>query len=140
MQVREPDDLLKPISQSIMLKGLAIALAIHAVIILGTSFGLYKDWGTVRDPETGKRLGFLTRPTTIKAAKQTAKQMAEDAARKEATALKDAERAAAAKELEARKPASRTSRDDDLDGPDSIKVPDIEPLPPKNFDINDLGI
>ena len=67
-KTKDPDDLLQGINQSIMFKGLVIATAIHAVIILGTSFSLYRDWGTY---------GFLATPSTINQAKQKARREAE---------------------------------------------------------------
>ena len=135
MPTRDPDDLLKPINQSLMLKGLAIAFAIHAVIIFGTSFSLYKDWGAY---------GFLKTPSAIKALKQEKQREADDAARIAESKRREAEREANAKTAEASKPKTpaTSSAKDDLDGPvpGVVKEPEVEPLAPKsNFDLNDIG-
>jgi len=135
MKTRDPDDLLKGINQTIMIKGLIIATAIHAVIILGTSFGLYREWGTY---------GFLAAPSTINHKKQIETRAAEEAKRKEAAAQRAAESEARAEAAATNKPArsatatqSLSSGNLDLDEP---KEPDLGTLPPvRSFSLDDIG-
>jgi len=138
-KTKDPDDLLQNINQSIMIKGLLIATAIHAVIILGTSFGLYRDWGTY---------GFLATPSTINNEKQKAKRAAEEAERQAMAAQKAAEREADAKIAATNKTSTATSvgataptsTDVDQQSTPSQNL-DNETLPPaKEFTLDGFGL
>ena len=135
MAQREPDDLLKTINQSILIKGLIVAAVIHVVVILGTSFGLYRDW----------KVYGVKSPSAIKQTKQENKREADEAERKAAAEQRAAERDAAVALAESNKatrasanvPANNPSSNvDDLTG--ATKEPEIEVLPPKNsFSLQD---
>ena len=138
MKTRDPDDLLKDINRSIMFKGLVIAFTIHAVLILGTSFGLYREWGTY---------GFLATPSTINNEKQKAKRAEEEAAR-QAAIKQRAEDAAAAQAAAAasgatKAPATPTPPQGNApsdSSPDTKEPAETPPLPPKRtFDLDDIG-
>jgi hypothetical protein len=125
MTIREPDELLSNINRSIMLKALAISLVVHAVVVLGTSFGLYRDWGTY---------GLHT-PSTIKQLKQTAAREAEAAARREAAAKKAVAEAEAAKVAATNAPAAPTAAvvpaSMTTQTPGDPEAPELAPMPPK---------
>ena len=136
-KTKDPDDLVKDVNLSMMPKGLLIAFAIHAVIIFGTSFGLYRDWWGW-NPEK-KAYGFLATPSTINHEKQKDKSAAEEAKRQAATAQREAERAANVQAAATSAPAkntaaSLTSGNDDLD----IAPKEADPLPPKKLDDLDI--
>ena len=127
----DPDNLLKDINQSIMLKGLTISVLVHAVVIFGTSFSLYKDW-----QEYGVKA-----PSYINVEKKKQKREAEEAARIAAAEARDAQRAADAAKAAESAPASSNApsasgtslRDDPL------KALESEILPPiKKFELDDF--
>ena len=151
MKTKDPDDLLKDMNHSIMIKGLIIATTIHAVIILGTSFGLYSDWNnpTYRELNNNRNL-FFAAPSTINQLKQKERRLAEEVDRAAAAAERAAEQEAKAqaaatnKTSTARQPAATSSSrsgNDDLDGPATpMRDFDKEVLPPAgSFDLNDFG-
>lgn len=137
------DDLLKNINKSILATGIIVALIIHAVIVFGTSFGLYKDWS-----EYG-----IKKPSTIKQMKKE-QQVAAEKERRDAEIKRKAEEAAitasnavpvsakaeqSAKQMETNgKPVASS---DSTDG--NVKIPEIEPLKPASTDdlsLDDMGL
>lgn len=130
---KNPDDLLTEINKSIMGKGIAIAVVVTAVVVFGTSFGLYKDWA---------KYGVKT-PSAIKAEKK-AEQVEAEKARREAEIKRKAEEAAAvasnavpatasapAKAAQAAAPAGSASEE-----AAAKKPPEVEPLPPASGEIS----
>jgi len=134
-KTKDPDDLLQDINKSIMLKGLLIATAIHAVIILGTSFGLYRDWGTY---------GFLARPSTIGREKQREQRAKVEAEQQAMADQRATERAEEAKAAAASKSPSRAATPADMDtAPQGAATSplDGEVLPPAtDFSLDGFGI
>ncbi len=141
-QNKNPDELLTGINKSILTIGIIVAIVIHAVIIFGTSFGLYKDWN---------EYGFGKKPSTIKAEKK-AKEVAAEKARREAEIQR---KAAAAAEVEKNATqvseetkktvdaAGEATADKPADGSATKTPPEIEPLPRATTDdigMDDLGI
>lgn len=137
---KNPDDLLLEINKSILGKGIAIAVILTAIVVFGTSFGLYKDWA---------KYGVKA-PSAIKAEKK-AEQVEAEKARREAEIKRKAEEAAAiasnsvpatasapAKAAATDKPAPASN----ADASSAKKPPEIEPLPPASGDISldDLGL
>ncbi len=134
-----PDDLLKNINKSILTKGIIVALIVHAAIVFGTSFGLYRDWA-----EYG-----VKKPSTIKQEKKQKQVEAEKARREEEIKRKAEEAAIAAsnaapvkataetKAAAAQSKAGEGAKGAEGDGA-AKKPPEIEPLPPASGDI-DLG-
>lgn len=122
MTNREPDELLQSISRSILLKALAVSLAIHAVVVFGTSFGLYRDWAVY---------GVHT-PSTIKGLKQKAQKDADEAARRQAAEEKAA--AAAADAATNAPPAAAPSASvtpPPTEASPTPQAPEVAPMPPK---------
>ena len=130
---KNPDDLLTEINKSIMGKGIAIAVVVTAVVVFGTSFGLYKDWA---------KYGVKT-PSAIKAEKK-AEQVEAVKARRDAEIKRKAEEAAAvasnavpatasapAKAAQAAAPAGSASEE-----AAAKKPPEVEPLPPASGEIS----
>ena len=134
-----PDDLLKNINKSILAKGIIVALIVHAAIVFGTSFGLYKDWA---------KYG-VKKPSVIKQEKKQEMIEAEKLRREEEIKRKAEEAAIAAsnaapvKATAETKAAAAQTKDGEAaagaggDGA-TKKPPEIEPLPPASGDI-DLG-
>lgn len=141
-----PDNLLKEIDKSILAKGLIIALIAHAVVVFGTSFGLYKDWA---------KYGMKT-PSAIKAEKKIEQVEAEKARREAEIQRKAAEAAIAAsnavpvsvtaetKALSGKAaPADKGAEAAADAGDGAKKPPEVQPLPPASTDdlsLDDIGI
>ena len=139
MKTKDPDDLVKDTTLSIMPKGLVIAFAIHAVLILGTSIGLYRDWYGANPEKVA--YGFLATPSTINNEKQKANRAKEEAARKAAVDAREAERAANAQTAAASAPASKTTTASLSAGNDDLEITTKEfgePLPRKALDDLDI--
>ncbi len=141
-----PDNLLKEIDKSILTKGIVVALIVHAIIVFGTSFGLYKDWA---------KYGVKA-PSTIQAIKKAEQVEAEKARREAEIQRKAAEAAVAASNAV---PVTATAETKALSGKapaaaegeaapaaagegSAKKPPEIQPLPPASGDISldDLGL
>ena len=137
-KTKDPDDLVKDTNLSVMPKGLLIAFAIHAVIILGTSFGLYRDWVGANPEKVA--YGFLATPSKINNEKQKANRAKEEAARKAASDAREAERATAAEAAAASAPASKAPAASLTSGNDDLEVSKElgEPMPPAR--LGDLDI
>ena len=135
-----PDELLRNIDKSILAKGIIIAVIVHAIVLFGTSLGLYKDWVAYRDKEP---VGLFKKPSTIKNIKKQ-EQLEAEKARREAEIQRKAEDAAmaasnaapASAEAKAAPPAGSASAAAEAEG--AKKPPEVEPLPPASGDI-DLG-
>lgn len=135
-----PDDLLKNINKSILTKGIIIALIAHAIIVFGTSFGLYKDWGTYG----------IKAPSTIKNLKKQEQVEKAKAEREAAIARKAADAAAVASNAVPVKASSKVeTKAADASTPpkgsasaSKVKPPEIEPLPPASGEIllDELGL
>jgi len=132
-KIKDPDNLVKATTLSIMPKGLIIAFVIHAVLILGTSIGLYRDWWGMNPEKVA--YGFLATPSTINNERQKANRAAEEAKRqevvKEREATREANVQAAAASTPARNTAASLSNTDDLE---TINRELGEPLPPARLD------
>ncbi len=131
-KIKDPDDLLKNVGKSMVAKGIIIALIIHAVVIFGTSFSLYKDW----------RVYGVKTPSSIKAIKKAEKIEAEKKAR-DAEIARKAEAAAVAASnavpVSAEAKASADKAEGTLGGDaadtepaQQKKAPELEPLPPSD--------
>lgn len=127
MTPREPDELLFEINRSMLLKALAISLAVHAVLVFGTSFGLYRDWSA---------FGMHT-PSTIKQMKQKAMREADEAERR-AAAVKKAEEAKAAEAAATNAPPAAAAvpvqTAETAPAVETLATPvapELAPLPPK---------
>jgi hypothetical protein len=129
---RDPDDLLSDVRRSILGGALLISALIHLVLIGGTSFSLYRDWGKygLSSPE----MGFHT-PSKINLIKNRLRREADDAARK-AAAEKRAAEAAAFSATNAPASTASAATGADLGGAatnaGAIKPPELKPLPPKS--------
>ena len=137
-KTKDPDNLLRDINQSIMIKGLLIATAIHAVLILGTSFGLYRDWATY---------GFLKTPSSINQEKQKVQREKEEAERQAVAAQRAAEREAAAQAAAASKAPAPTRGGAPSAGADAdSQTPTTSPLegetlpPATGFSLDGFGL
>lgn len=133
-ETREPESLLQGINRSIFAKALILSTVVHLVFLGGTSFALYRDWAEygVRSDE----YGFHT-PSTLKTLQRDQAKKAEEAertAREEAR--RDEQRARAMEEAE-REPEEQ-ARDTRPDAPPA--EPTIEPLPPRSFSLDDVGL
>lgn len=143
MTTRDPDELLLAINRSMLMRALAISVAVHAVLVFGTSFSLYRDW----------RSYGLHAPSEIKRLKRKAEEEAKETARREAAA-KRAEEAAAAQAAEGAKPADgaapattntppataagTTTPETTASTNTPPQAPEIAPLPPKtSFTLGD---
>jgi len=140
MKTKDPDDLLAEMNLSIMPKAFLIAFTIHAAIILGTSFGLYRDWWGWNKEKTA--YGFLATPSTINFEKQKVRRAAKEEADKAAAAERAAEREAAlkaAEEKKASRPQANAQSGETADNaPGDAKEPELQPLPPaKSFTLDD---
>ena len=131
---REPDDLLAEVRRSILGLALLISAAIHLVLIGGTSFGLYRDWGKygLSSPE----MGFHT-PSKMNLIKNRLQREADEAARKAAAEKRAAEAAAAAATnapaATASAPSSgAASATNTSASAGTVKPPEVQPLPPKS--------
>ena len=128
---REPDDLLVEVRRSILGLALLISSAIHFVLIGGTSFGLYRDWGKygLSSPE----MGFHT-PSKMNLIKNRLQREADDAARKKAAEERAAASAAAAatNAPTATVAAAGAAATNTSASAGAIKPPEVEPLPPKS--------
>lgn len=132
---KNPDDLLVDINKSIMPKGIAIALALTAIVVFGTSFGLYRDWA---------KYGLKT-PSEIKAEKK-AEQVEAEKARREAEIKRKAEEAAAVSSnaapaqvsapAKAAQAAGAAPAGSASEAAAAKKPPEIEPLPPASGEIS----
>ncbi|MCL1856044.1 MAG: hypothetical protein FWF84_00135 [Kiritimatiellaeota bacterium] len=137
---RDPDTLLIGTRKSMMTQGLLIALAVHAVVLFGTSFGLYKEWGEygVYSSEHG-----IHSPSTIKEIKRQREKAAEEETRKAAQNARKEEQSAMAAKNASDKPAAKPAPKDD-DDPLGIPRKDNyenQISPQKPFDISsDLGL
>lgn len=124
MNIKDPDELLAGTNRSTILNAAAISLAIHLVIIFGTSFGLYSQWG---------EYGFHS-PSTIKQLKKARETEAEEESRRKAAE----ERAAAqeaAKTQQGAQPAAPGSQPAAAPGQGNAQqpvAPELDPLPPKS--------
>ena len=132
-----PDNLLKDINQSILTKGIIIALVAHAIVIFGTSFSLYRDWA---------KYGVKS-PSAIKAQKKEEKVAADKAKREEEIKRKAEESAALASNAapaQASAPAKAdTPADAKADASGTVKPPEIQPLKPASTDdlsLDDIGL
>jgi hypothetical protein len=134
-----PDDLLKNINKSILTKGIIVALIVHATIVFGTSFGLYRDWA-----EYG-----VKKPSTIKQEKKQ-KQVEAEKARREEEIKRKAEESAALASNAAPAQASAPAKADAPAGSKAaeakdgnVKPPEIQPLKPVSTDdlsLDDIGL
>lgn len=129
------DDLLKDINKSILTKGIIVALVVHAILIFGTSFGLYKDWA---------KYG-VKKPSTIKEEKKQEQVALDKARREEEIQKKAAEAAATASNAVPAKASAATGKADaKADKSDTtVKPPEIEPMKPASTDslsLDDIGI
>ena len=126
----EPDDLLVEVRRSILGFALLLSAAIHLVLIGGTSFGLYRDWGKygLSSPE----MGFHT-PSKMNLIKNRLQREADDAARKLAAEERAAAAAAAATNAPAATATAAAATATNTATPaGTIKPPEVEPLPPKS--------
>ncbi|MBQ3316248.1 MAG: hypothetical protein IJG70_09885 [Kiritimatiellae bacterium] len=143
--MKKPDMLLTDIERSIFAKALVISIIAHAVLLGGTSFSLFADWG---------KYGVHS-PSYINAQKSKENKEAEAARRKAAAEEKAAEEAkkaeseksaAAAKDAKAAAPAATNAANAAKpataatpaaeDG--KVTPPEVEPLPPKKeFQLGD---
>ncbi|NLF86670.1 MAG: hypothetical protein GX571_11265 [Lentisphaerae bacterium] len=127
---REPDELLAEVRRSILGFALLLSAAIHLVLIGGTSFGLYRDWGKygLSSPE----MGFHT-PSKMNLIKNRLQREADDAARKLAAEERAAAAAAAATNAPAATATAAAATATNTATPaGTIKPPEVEPLPPKS--------
>ena len=135
-----PDDLLTGINKSILTKGIVIALIVHAIVVIGTSFGLYKDWGTygVKTPSAIKQVKKQEQVEKAKAEREAA------IARKASDAASVASNAVPAKvSAKVKEPAkSEATPPKGSVSASKVKPPEIEPLPPATGEISldDLGL
>jgi len=127
---REPDELLAEVRRSILGFALLLSAAIHLVLIGGTSFGLYRDWGKygLSSPE----MGFHT-PSKMNLIKNRLQREADDAARKKAAEERAAAAAAAATNAPAATATAAAATATNTATPaGTIKTPEVQPLPPKS--------
>ena len=125
MATSGPDALLEPIQHSVLGLALAASAIIHLVLIVGTSFGLYRDWG-----EYGLRsddLGFHT-PAKINLIKNRQQREAEEEERRLASERRAAEAAAASEKTGSAAEAATAAP---TDSGNAVTAPEVEPLPPK---------
>ena len=139
-----PDSLLKDINKSILTKGIVIALVAHAIVVLGTSFSLYRDWA---------QYGVKT-PSAIKAQKKEEKIAADKAKREEEIKRKAEEAAALASNAapaqasaEIKGAAAQSKAIDakaaDAKADGTVKPPELQPLKPASTDeisLDDIGL
>ena len=123
---REPDELLAGVRRSILGLALALSAVIHAVVIGGTSFALYRDWAQYG--LSSDELGFHT-PSDINLLKAREQRAADDAARQAASEQRAAAAAAAAAQAASNAPPAAATAPGDPAAP--VKPPEVEPLPPK---------
>ena len=130
---REPDELLAEVRRSILGFALLLSAAIHLVLIGGTSFGLYRDWGKygLSSPE----MGFHT-PSKMNLIKNRLQREADEAARKAAAEKRAAEAAAAAATnapaATASAPSAGAAATNTPTPAGTAKPPEVQPLPPKS--------
>lgn len=134
------DDLLKDINKSILTKGIIVALVVHAILVFGTSFGLYKDWSHYG----------VKKPSTIKEIKKQEQVAADKARREEEIQRKAAEAAAAASNAvpvkataETKAMAAKTEAKAGEAASKTVTPPEIKPMTPASTDdvsLDDLGI
>jgi len=128
---REPDQLLLGINRSILAKALLISAAVHAAVLLFTSFALYRDWA-----ELGLRseAGFHT-PSVMKQVRQKRIREADAQERAKREEARRADQAARALEDEERRAAApKTTPTAET----PVAPPEIEPLPQRPFSLDDL--
>jgi hypothetical protein len=125
---REPDELLAGVRRSILGLALVLSAVIHAVLIGGTSFKLYRDWGTYG--LSSDEFGFHT-PSDINQLKTREQRAADEAARKAAAERRAAEAAAAAAQAASNAPPATAAAAAPATGKPAVKPPEVEPLPPK---------
>lgn len=143
--MKKPDMLLTEIERSIFVKALVISVIAHAVLLGGTSFSLFADWG---------KYGVHS-PSYINAQKSRENKEAEAERRKAAAEEKAAEESKKAAEekkgAEAQKAVAETNKapaeakggdaaaKDTQEAEDGkVTPPEIEPLPPKKeFQLGD---
>ncbi len=118
---RDPDELLVEIGKSILGKAILFSLIAHVVVIGGTSFKLYRDWG---------RYG-LHAPSAIKGLKAQEKREADDLRRQEAVAQRAASAASAATNAPAATgaPAAASPAGQETES-GKVTPPEVQPLPP----------
>lgn len=113
----DPDVLLEATSRSTMGTALLLSLAIHACVVFGTSFGLYREW---------KAYG-LHSPSTIKQIKKEQAEQVREVARRQ-----EAEKRAAVAEEDAGKTQKPSASPADPNAEKPPVAPELEPLPPKS--------
>ena len=136
--MKKPDMLLTDIERSIFAKALVISIIAHAVLLGGTSFSLFADWG---------KYGVHS-PSYINAqkSKENKEAEAEEKAAEEAKKAESEKSAAAAKDAKAAAPAATNAANAAKpataatpaaeDG--KVTPPEVEPLPPKKeFQLGD---
>lgn len=132
--MKKPDMLLTEIERSIFVKALVISIIAHIVLLGGTSFSLFADWG---------KYGVHS-PSYINAQKTKENKEAEAARRKAAAEAKAAEEAAKAAAAASNKTAKASAPAKNGATPATVGVeekktpPEVEPLPPKKeFQLGD---
>ncbi len=133
MTIKDPDMLLDDVGRSIMVKAMVISAAVHAVVIFGTSFGLYADWA-----EFG-----VHSPSTIKLMRKARDEKVEEDARRQAAEA----RAAQAQEAAVASDGADGATNAPAEAPSAAPAggakpgaktdaaptaPELEPLPPKS--------
>lgn len=126
---REPDELLAGVRRSILGLALVLSAVIHAVVIGGTSFALYRDWAQYG--LSSDEFGFHT-PSDINLLKAREQRAADDAARRAASEQRAAAAAAAAAQAASNAPPAAAAAPAGAADPAApVKPPEVEPLPPK---------
>ncbi len=119
------DSLLVNIGRSIVFKATVISIILHAVLMGGTSIGLFKDW----------QVYGIKSPSQINAIRTAERKEAEEKKRKAAAAEKAKKEAAAAEEARniaaTNKVQSAAAAQTGELTKDGKKPPEVQPLPPK---------
>ncbi|MCC5843088.1 MAG: hypothetical protein JJU05_02425 [Verrucomicrobia bacterium] len=134
VSVSEPDRLLVAVNRSVLAKTFWVSLAAHVAVLGLTSFGLYRDWA-----EMGlySEAGFHT-PSTMAQLRRDRVREREAEARAERETERRTEQAARALEAEERAARQSAQPSEAPGAPDTPVEPEIEPLEPRPFSLDDL--
>ena len=152
MEMIDPDTLLKKVDKRGMGGDMFLSLVLHVLLIGLTSFGLYASWAKwgVHAPNEIKR---LEKEAAKEEAKKLAAQKAEEAAKKAAEEQAKADEATDAKKGSAKddakaaveavnEAAAKADAKESAakEGPKELPLDKQVAAPPKNFDLDAVGL